>query len=109
MSYFHTPSSPLAVAIRTICGVDPALPVEDIEATTGSSYYGQAIPMDGIWHSREMSEEHSDMLSDFCAYHAPEFFTGDSVLEMAELGVERAVENDNIDASPHVTAKVVYD
>lgn len=101
MAYFHTPRSPLAVAIRTICGVDPTSPASGVRGITANRYHGQAIAMDGIWHSRELSEEHSDLLSDFCAYHAPEFFTGDSVLEMAELAIERAVENDNIEASPH--------
>ena len=103
MSYFHTPQAPLADAIEAIIGVNPGLR-QDVSSKVASHYHGDALPMADVYHSNDLSQPDQLALSDFCAYFAgypkaANWFTGDSVLEAAELIVQQAVENNNIEGS----------
>lgn len=78
MSYYGKIDRPLAEALAIITGTMPP-------------------GLDGIYHSNQLDEETAIALEDWCVAYRPAWVTGNSVLEAAELLVQRALENDNIE------------
>ena len=79
MSHYFT-ENPLTDALRAITGVCPP------------SFVNDAYNSDGL------SDKELAMLQDWCSINArPHWTTGESILDAAELIVERAVENANIE------------
>jgi hypothetical protein len=78
MSYYGKIKSPLGEALALITGTMPP-------------------NLEGIYHSSQLDDEKGLALSEWCEAYRPTIFTGDGTLEAAELLVQRALENDNID------------
>lgn len=79
MSYLYETNTPLADALEAIIGQQPP-------AFVGAAY-----------NSSELPDDLAEQLQDWCSGNAnPYWATGDSILETAEIMVERAIENANI-------------
>lgn len=71
--------SPLTDALKAITGKIPP------------------FPLSGVTKSSELPEAIAIQLTDWCSLNAqPEWATGSSILEAADLIVERALENGNL-------------
>lgn len=82
MSYYDTPVAPMAEAISVIAGTPPPFWLE------------------GVYKFNDITDEHvQEALQSWCSEHArPVWATGLSMIEAAELIVEMAIENANIDS-----------
>ena len=78
MTYYGKIDRPLAEALAIITGTMPP-------------------GLEGIYHSRQLDDEAGLALDNWCKAYRPAWTTGDGVLEAAELIVQRALENDNIE------------
>lgn len=80
---WHTPRAPLAEAIAGIVGKVPP------------------FHLDGIWQSKDIPDPIAAQLQDWCCNEVDKtrhlhWATGGSVIEAAELLLDRAIENANL-------------
>jgi hypothetical protein len=80
---------PFRDAIESLIGALPLI--------TGKDNFPIAQKLENILYSKELDGETIDRLSDYCNLHpSPVWATGESLIDAANLIVERAFENVNL-------------
>lgn len=85
----RNPSASAERCIESLIGFMPS--------KSGFDNFPLADKLENILYSNELDDETNERLQDFCCYHAkPAWATGGSIVEAADLLVERAIENANL-------------
>jgi hypothetical protein len=92
---------PFQNAIEAILGSLPLM--------TGTDNYPLAQSLEDILVSKELPDQAISRLQDYCSLRAnPAWATGESIIDAADLMVERAVENGNIKVIDEGSDRAIY-